>query len=79
MSNRARVVALFLLLFLPLPLRAGEFRGAVAEVNNAPQERTPRGGRTLVFCRGQFKYPLYGNYTRRWLDRPLLHDRSLLA
>lgn len=35
--------------------------------------------RPLVFCRGQFKYPLYGNYSRRWLDRPLMHDRALLA
>lgn len=41
--------------------------------------RVPKVGRTLVFARGQFKYPLYGNYTRRWLDRPLLHDRSLLG
>jgi hypothetical protein len=44
-----------------------------------PPERTPIRGHALVFCRGQFKYPLYGSYTRRWLDRPLLYDRSLLA
>ena len=40
-------------------------------------DRKPVAGRTLVFVRGQFKYPLFSNYYRAWLDRPLLHDRSL--
>ena len=40
-------------------------------------ERTPVAGRTLVFSRAQFTYPLYGNYTRQWIDRPLLFDQSL--
>lgn len=43
----------------------------------AKYERMPLTGRTLVFVRGQFKYPLFSNYYRVWLDRPLLHDRSL--
>ena len=41
------------------------------------QDRAPLAGRTLVVSRAQLKYPLYGDYTRRWLDRPLFQDRAL--
>lgn len=41
--------------------------------------RHPIVGRTFVFSRGQFKYPLYGNYLHIWLDRPQPQDRSLLS
>ncbi|MBN1675022.1 MAG: hypothetical protein JXR37_28525 [Kiritimatiellae bacterium] len=50
-----------------------------AELTIAP--RTPKAGRTLVFCRGQLKYGLKEangpTYIGRWVDRPLFIDPDI--
>ncbi|HRU04977.1 MAG TPA: hypothetical protein P5137_04280, partial [Candidatus Brocadiia bacterium] len=40
-------------------------------------QRKPVLGRPHVFPLNGVKYNLYRNYLRDWVDRPLLHDRSL--
>jgi len=54
-----------------------EVSPAVAQVQKEAAKRQPILGRTLVFSRSQMKYGLERNYLRKWIDRPLLVDRSL--
>jgi hypothetical protein len=71
LRSAARIASVPLLLISVSLVAASEYRP------QAKNDRKPVAGRTLVFVRGQFKYPLFSNYYRAWLDRPLLHDRSL--
>ena len=50
---------------------------AMAQVQKEATKRQPILDRTLVFSRSQMKYGLERNYLRKWIDRPLLVDRSL--
>ena len=51
-------------------------RPLLAQLQGEALERQSVLPRPLVFSRAQMKYGLGRNYMRRWIDRPLLVDRS---
>ncbi len=66
MSRPVVLLCLFVVALSVLPVCPAQQRGWVRKAD-----------RTYVFVRGQMKYGLHQNYMRKWVDRPLLHDRSL--